>query len=490
MKKNYDVIIIGGGVVGSSIARELSRFQIKVCVLEKEADVCCGNSGRNTGMLHAGFHYEPGSLKAKFSVEGNQAFDQIAKELDIPFKRTGKLTVGFTEKHMERLLHLKDRGEKNGVPGLAIIDRNGIRRIDPNVGGEFALYSPTSGILCPHLYTIALAENAKMNGVDYYFEHEVLSVKRDPDRTYNISTSKRNFGSRWIINSSGLNAPTIADMLGSLGHVYKKVKGEYLLLDKKAGEFLSVPVYPAPGDDDITDVHVTPTIDGNVLVGPTCDEIVQNSDFDTTYAALSTLTEGGLKLFGKMKPEWYIRTFAGIFPRLIDPKTNAELDFLIEHREETPNIINLLGINSPGVTCAYPIAKRIADIVAKQERLSSNENFDPHRKGILRFSEQDIETQARLINENPDYGEIICRCECVTRTEILRAIENPLDLHSVNSIKFRTRATMGRCQGGYCETRIASILQEKLGIKETDVRLDNSKSYMFTGKVREHENNR
>jgi len=487
MDGNYDVAIIGGGAIGSSIARELSRFRVRICVLEKEADVCCGNSGRNTGMLHAGFHYEPGSAKAKFSVEGNRLFDGIAEELDVPFRRTGKLTVGFTERDMKYLLQLKERGETNGVPGLAIIDSAEIKKIDPNVSGEFALYSPSSGIFCPYLYTIALAENACSNGVDYYFEHEVLSVTGKPDGNFDISTTKRKFCAKWIINSAGLDAPPIAEMLGSTGHVYKRIKGEYILLDKRAGVFLSLPVYPTPGDDGVTDVHVTPTIDGNVLVGPTCDEVVQTSDFDTTYAAMATLVRGGARLFEKLKPDWYIRTFAGIFPRRVDPKTGEELDFLIEHRAEAPSVLHLIGINSPGLTSAYPIARHVAGIVAGRERLTANEDFNPRRKGILKFSEQDVDTQTRLIKENPDYGEIVCRCECVTRAEILEAIANPLHRHSVSSIKFRTRATMGRCQGGYCETRITAMLQEKLGIRETDVRLGNSKSYMFTGKVREHE---
>jgi glycerol-3-phosphate dehydrogenase len=484
MQQFYDVIIIGGGVVGSSVARELSRYNVKICVLEKEADVCCGNSGRNTGLIHAGFTYNAGSLKAKFAVEGNLVFDAISKELDVPFKRTGKLTIGFTEEQRERLLALKKKGEENGVPGLSMMDRKEMNKIDPNVNGEFALYSATSGITSPYLYTIALAENAKSNGVNFFFEHEVSDVMRQSDGTFDIMTSHGNFYSKWIINSAGLNAPALAKILGSPGHVLLKVKGEYILLDKKAGEFLSLPVYPAPDEKGDFDIHVSPTIDGNVLVGPTYDEVVQTSDFDTSRIALSKLATNGLNLFEKVKPDWFIRSFAGIFPRLVDPKTNIEKDFLIEFREENPNIINLLGMNSPALTCAYPIAKHVAYIIAEREGLSKNNNFNPQRKGILRFEEQDNETRQKLIEENPDYGEIICRCECVTKAEVLEALNNPLGVSSVNSIKYRTRASMGRCQGGYCETRIAEILQNR-GIDKKEIFLDNSQSYMFIGEVRE-----
>lgn len=483
MQNNYDVIIIGAGVVGSSVARELSRYKVRVGVLEKEADVCCGNSSRNTGLLHAGF-YPAGSLKAKFTVEGNQAFDAIARELDIPFKRTGKLIVGFTEEERERLIALKRLGEENGVPGLKMIDREGIDKINPNVGGNFALYSETTGITCPYLYTIALAENAKINGVDYYFESEVTGVERKADGRFSIITPKGKFSAKWIINSAGLYSTKVAEMLGSPGHKLRLVRGEYIILDKKAKDYVNIPVYPCPDERGIFDIHITPTVDGNALIGPTCDEVIEHPDFDTTRTGLSALVNYGSKLFKQMRSDWYIRNFAGIFPRLIDPQTGLEKDFVIEYKKERPNIINLLGMNSPGLTCAYPIARRVASIVAEEEVLQKNDQFNPFRKSIVHFAELSDEVRQELIRENPDYGEIVCRCEYVTKAEILQALHNPLGVSSLNSIKYRTRATMGRCQGGYCEMRISSILQEDGGLKKTDIRLDNGLSYMFTGEVR------
>ena len=484
MQNYYDVVIIGAGVIGSSIARELSRYQAKVAVLEKEADVCFGNSSRNTGLLHAGLLYKKGSLKAKYSVEGNRIFDEIAKELDVPFKRTGKLIVGFTEEQRVRLIALKEKGEENGVPGMEMLDQEEIRKIDPNVGGNFALHVPTSGITCPYQYTIAIAENAVMNGVDYHLENEVVEVKKDSEGIYEITTSRGKYHSKWIINCAGLYAPEVAVKLGSSGHHLKMVKGEYIILDKKAGKYLNVPVYPCPDENGVFDIHVTPTIDGNVLVGPTCDEVVTTPYFDTTREATGKLMRDGSQLFDRVKTEWFIRSFAGIFPRLIDSETGEEKDFTIEFSEDRPNIINLLGMNSPGLTSAYPISKDVVRIIVEKEEYPENENFNPHRKGIEKFAELDVEDRKKLIEENPDYGEIICRCEQITKAEILESLNSPLKISSVNSIKYRTRATMGRCQGGYCETRITAILQDHLGMEKTDIKLDSGNSNMFTGEVR------
>ena len=483
MVECYDVIIIGGGVIGSSIARELSQYNINICVLEKEADVCYGNSGRNTGTLHAGFNNKPNTLKAKFCVEGNKYFGILAEQLDITYKRTGKLTVACNEEQVKLLHHYKKQGEKNGVHGLEIIGRDEIRKIEPNACGEVALYSSSSGILCPYIYTIALAENAKLNGVDYFFEYKVIDIKTVTGGDYRITTTKGDFCSKWIINSCGLNAPEIAAKLGSSGHEYRIVKGEYIILDKKAGDLLHLPIYPVPDEKGSCDIHVTPTVDGNVLIGPSL-ETVKKLDFDNTSAAISILKEEGIKLFDKIKPEWFIRNYVGLLTFIADP-TDSDRDFLIENKEETPHVINLIGINSPGLTCAHPISRFVVNIITEKERLTKNESFDPCRKGIKRFAEQDIETQRKMIEENPDYGEIICRCEAVTKAEILEALKNPLGVTNVNGIKYRTRATMGRCQGGYCETRITSIIQEELGKKKTEVRLSNSESYMFTGEVRE-----
>lgn len=482
--RQYDVIIIGGGVVGSAIARELTRYRLRIAVLEKESDVCTQTSGRNTGMLHAGFLYQPGSLKALCSVEGNAEFDAVAKELDVPFRRTGKLIVGFTPEHRKSLEMFKARGEKNGVPGLEIIDRGRMDQLDPSAGGSFAMYAPTSGVMDPFQYTIALAENAVKNGAEYFLNC-AFTGETVENGLHILHTTLGDFKTRWVVNSAGLHSAEVSALLGLPGHVIKPVKGEYFVLDKKAGRFAAIPVYPAPNPDNTFGVHATVTVDGNVLVGPDSYPAGDLADYESTQASMDGLVEDGAQMFKHMKREYFIRNFAGIRPKRIDPATGQVLDFLLERPEGAPGVINLVGIESPGLTSALPLARRAAALIREKETLIPNERFDPLRKGILRFAEQDRECRARLIGENPDYGEIVCRCECVTMAEILSAIHNPLGVHTVNGIKYRTRSTMGRCQGGYCETRITELLHREKGLPAGQMELLGAGSWMFSGKAKE-----
>jgi glycerol-3-phosphate dehydrogenase len=478
------VLIIGAGVVGSAIAREFSRYKLKIAVLEKELDVCCETSGRNSGVLHAGFTYKTGSLRAQCSVEGNAEFEKVAEELDVPFKRTGKLVIGFTEEHMESLLKFKALGEANGVKGLEIIDKERLNELDSSAGGEFAMLAPSSGILNPFTYTIALAENAKQNGVDFYFNNQVTDVKREND-TYYIQTVNGQYQSRWVVNSAGLNSAKISSMLGIDGYTIGGFKGEYFVMDKKAGKYINMPVYPAPDAKGGFAIHATPTIDGNILIGPSSEFVEDFEDYGVTPPVMEDLFSDGAKMFKPFKREDIIRSFSGIRPKLINKETRQPLDFVLETREEAPNVINLVGIESPGLTSALPLARRAVALFAEKEALIINESFNPRRKGILNFSEQSSEVKKSLIEKDPNYGEIICRCETITKAEILEAVHNCLGVDTVTGVKNRTRATMGRCQGGYCETRIAQILQEEKDKEKEQVWYSRVGSYMFQGKVRD-----
>lgn len=484
MSQVYDVLIIGAGVVGSAIAREFSRYKLKIGVLEKELDVCCETSGRNSGVLHAGFTYKTGSLRAQCAVEGNEEFDKVAEELDVPFKRTGKLVIGYTDEHMQSLLRFKALGEANGVKGLEIIDKKRIEEMDPSAGGEFAMFAPSSGILDPFEYTIALAENAKENGTDFYFNNEVIGVESEKD-LYKVKTVKDTYSARWVVNAAGLNSAVISTMLGIDGYTIGGFKGEYFVLDKRAGKHMNMPVYPAPNPNGGFGIHATPTMDGNILIGPSSEFVEDFEDYGVTPPVMEDLFTEGIKMFKPLRREDIIRSFSGIRPKLIDKETRKPIDFVIERRDEVPNVINLVGIESPGVTSALPIARRTVSLFKEKEELTSKEDFKPRRKAAIRFSKQSDEVKKELIEKDPNYGEIICRCEMVTKAEILEAIHNPLGVDTVTGVKVRTRATMGRCQGGYCETRIAQIIQEEKGKDKKDVVYSRVGSYMFQGKVRE-----
>lgn len=478
----YDVLVIGGGVVGSAVARELSRFQLKIGVLEKNLDVCYETSGRNSGVVHGGFAYDQGSLKAACCVEGNRMFDQLSKELDFPFQRCGKVLVGNTPEDMETLKRMMEQGERNGATGLELIDEEELHKLVPAVVGKFAMFSRNSGIVDPFQYTIALAENAHKNGVDYYFDHEVTAICRQDNR-YTLTTAHGEYHCRWVVNSAGLGCGKISEMLGIGGYEVIGSKGDYIILDKRTGPLLPMPVYPVPSNTYMG-IHVTNTTDGNVIVGPNAEVVSDFRYYGVPKEHMDYLAESASELWPCIRKEDYIRNYCGILPKWVDDQGVIQ-DFKIEVRDDlAPNAVNLVGIESPGLTGAVPIAKRVAGLIQEREALKTNPDFDPVRKGIVRFAELTDEEKAVQIAENPDYGELVCRCEKVTKAELLEAIHNPLGVSTMAGIKYRTRSMMGRCQGGYCQMRVAQMIQEELGKEKTEVRYARKDGWMFTGSVR------
>lgn len=484
MGQLYDVIIIGSGVVGSAVAREIAKYELRACVLEKELDVCSETSGRNSGVLHAGFNSRPGTLMAKYCVEGNLEFDTISRELDIPFKRTGKVVVGFDSEDRKKLEELKAQGDKNGVPGLELVDQARLNQLAPNINGQFALHAPTTGILSPFLYTVALAENACNNGVEFHFGNEVQKILRE-GTLYRVVTTQATYETKWIINCAGLNADKISRLVGIDDYTIYPCRGEYFILDQKAGKYLNMPAYPVPNiKEGGLGIHITPSIDGNILIGPSTEYLDEKDDYSVTQEIMDLLIKDGSRIFPYIRREFFIRNFCGIRPKLVSKQQGGFADFVIEKRPQVPHFINLVGIESPGLTSATPIARRVLELLGEEVELRRRASFNPIRQGIVPFSKQPLAVKQRLIASDPNYGEIICRCETITKAEILAAINNPLGVDTVVGIKNRTRAMMGRCQGGYCQTRIAELLLTTKGKQVEDLNYARANSQMFVGKVR------
>lgn len=478
-----DVAVIGGGAVGSAIARELSRYRLKIAVLEQNPDVVMETSGRNSGVVHGGFAYDTGTLKAKLCVEGNRGMDALAKELGFRFLRCGKVLVGRSQEDMESLRRTLAQGERNGAVGLRLIDKEELRALVPEAIGEFAMFSPTSGVLDPFGYTIALAESAARNGVAYHLNTRVTGIRRE-DGVYRISTTRGKFAARWVVNSAGLGCGEVSEMLGIRGYRVIGSKGDYIILDKRLGPLLPMPVYPVPSNTYMG-IHVTNTTDGNVIVGPNAETVTDFSYYGVPKCNMEYLAQSASEIWPHVHQADAIRNYSGILPKWVDEHGVIQ-DFKIEIRPElAPNAVNLVGIESPGLTAAVPIGRMVVRMMRDFERLEENPDFDPVRPAAARFAEMDDAQRARRIAEDPNEGEIVCRCEQATRAEILRAIHNPLGVSTVTGVKVRTRAMMGRCQGGYCQMRIAKMIEEELGVQPQDVRCGREGSWLFAGRVRE-----
>lgn len=480
--QDYHIIIIGGGVIGCAIARELSKFKLKIAVLEKEDDVGWGTSCRNSGVVHAGFNNKPGTLMAKLCVEGSKSFENLCYQLEVPYHKIGKLVVAQKKEEIKGLQKLKQQGDANGVDNLQIIDFKELKRLEPNLIGMAALYSPETAITSPHLLTIALAENSLNNGVSFFLNTEVKAISRLNNSCFKITTNRGEFKSTYIINSAGLYADRIAQMAGIKKYCLYPCRGEYHILDKKASWMINHLIYPVPQEGaGGLGVHLTPTIDGNILIGPSNEYIKRRNDFSSTFPIMKMLSTEAYNFLPLISSGDVIRSYSGLRAKQAPSSVGGFWDFVIEESETVNNFINLIGIESPGLTSAQPIAQKVVGLIDKKERLYADPTFNPFREGILGFNEQDEETKKALIKQDPDYGEIVCRCEKITKKEILEAANNPLGARSLISIKYRTRAMMGRCQGGYCQTRIMEILREYFKLDPQEITLKGDHSYLLSG---------
>lgn len=475
----FDVIIIGAGVAGCASARELSRYKVNALVLEKEEDVCCGTSKANSAIVHAGYDAAEGSLMAKLNVEGNLLIPKLAKELDFPFQPCGSFVVCLHEDDMPGLQALYDRGVKNGVKDLEIItDKARIHEMEPNLADETAgvLYAPTAGIVCPFGMNIAFAENAYTNGVDFKFDTEVQQIKKI-DGGWAIETNQGIFETQYVVNAAGVHADQLHNMVSEDKIHITPRRGDYCLLDKSTGKHVNRTIFALPGKYG-KGVLVSPTVHGNLIVGPTAIDIEDKDSTATTRAGLDELINKAGMNVKNLPMRQVITSFAGLRAH------EDQHEFIIKEVEGAPGFVDCAGIESPGLTSCPAIGIMVADILKEKLNLEPNPDFDGSRKGILNPEDLAREDRKNLIQEHPAYGNIICRCEMITEGEILDAIHRPLGARSLDGVKRRTRAGMGRCQAGFCSPRTMEILNRECGIEMTELTKcgANSKLLMGTNK--------
>ncbi|MBQ3357258.1 MAG: NAD(P)/FAD-dependent oxidoreductase [Oscillospiraceae bacterium] len=477
MRKDYDVAVIGGGVIGCAVARELSRRKLRICLIEKGEDVCSGTSKANSGIVHAGFDAKPGTMKAKMNLLGSRMMPQLAQELDIRFKRNGSLVLCLSEDGLPALKELYQRGVENGVEGLAILTGDEAREKEPNLSDSVvaALYAPTGGIVCPFELTIALAENACVNGVEFRRNETVTGIARG-EGGYVITTNLARIGAACVVNAAGVHADEIHRMVSAVPMHITPRKGDYCLMDKEVGGYVSCTVFQLPSALG-KGVLVTPTAHGNLLIGPTATDVEDREQTSTTAAELSYLTKTAAQSVRDLPTRSVITSFSGLRAH------EDGGDFIIGEAADAENFFEAAGIESPGLTSAPAIGSYLAGLIAEKLNAEERSDFIPTRKAIARLAELPVQERKALIAENPLYGSIVCRCEQISEGEIVEAIRRPVGAVSLDGIKRRVRAGMGRCQAGFCTPRLMEILARELHRPMEEICKNVSGSELLTGKL-------
>ncbi len=460
---NYDVAVVGAGVIGSLIARELSRYNLKIALIDKCNDMAMGTSKANSAIVHAGFDAKPGSLKAKLNVEGTALMPELCKTLGVPFKPVGSLVVAFSDEEMATIKELLERGKTNGVPGLEIYDREKLKEAEPFISDEAkgALWAPSAGIVCPYELTIAAAENAVVNGADFIRNFEVNSIDFNGEE-FILSDGKQKINSKFVINAAGVFCDEIAALIGDDSIHTTPRKGEYMLCDKSIGHLANHTIFQCPSKMG-KGILVTPTVDGNLLIGPSALDIEDKTDVATTADTLANVLSAAKRSVPCLTTREVITSFAGLRAHC------DKNDFIIEESEKNAQFINVAGIESPGLSSAPAIALYVKDIVLGKIDAEEKADFNPVRKEPVRFRHMSNEERKALIEKNPAYGRIICRCETITEGEIIDAIKAPAGARDVDGVKRRTRAGMGRCQGGFCGSKVVEILAKELGVEINEI---------------------
>ena len=476
----YDVLIIGAGVTGAAVARELSRYKAEVCVLERGEDVCSGTSKANSAIVHAGYDCVPGSMMAKMNVRGNEMMTDLCRDLDIPFERNGSLVVCIDKDNLPGLQELYDRGRKNGVPGMKLLSRDEAKAMEPHLSDNVqgALYAETAGIICPFKLNIAMAENANVNGVDFFFNTNVEKLCRDEEGIWHLRTSNGEYKTKCVVNAAGLYSDYFHNMVSSKKIHITPRRGDYFLLDKTTGGFVKHTIFPQPTKYG-KGILVAPTIHGNTLVGPTAIVICDKEDVATRQGGFDEILAKSSMYVDNVPVRQVITSFAGLRAH----EDNHE--FILGEVEDAPGFIDCAGIESPGLTSSPAIGEYIGGMIRDKMGLENKESWISTRKDVLNPQHLSLEERNELIKKEPAYGRIICRCESVTEGEILDAIHRPLGARSLDAVKRRTRAGMGRCQAGFCSPRVMEILQRELGLKMEDIHKNDSGSWLVLERTKE-----
>lgn len=484
----YDVIVIGGGVVGLAVARELARRELSILVLEKDHDVGRGASGRNSGVVHPGFSVVPGTLKAALSVRGARRMRDLCFDLSVPYRQVGTLVVAASEEDRPDLVHKLETGQANGLEGLRIVEQDELEELEPCVAGVAALYAPQGAIVDPRLLTVRLAENVVANGCRIAVGERVEAISRAVEDdaghagagvsrrsrpgkaaagrpAWRVSTTGGSYGADVIVNAAGVNAPEVSRLAG--GEVYDSfpTRGEYLVLDRAAEGVPTRMVYPVTREGGGLGVHYTPTTEGNTLVGPSAENVPDAEDHRTTREVIARLVDEARALCPSFDPRYVIASFAGVRAK-IGVGRYGSTDFVVAESRHAPGLVDLVGIESPGLTASPEIAVVAAGLVLP--RFPDR----PERSGFVArvtapepFADLDVSARAARAEADTDSRAIVCRCEQVTRAEVLAALRSPVAASSLAGVKARCRAGTGRCQGGFCTPRVLKLMSEELAVE-------------------------
>jgi glycerol-3-phosphate dehydrogenase len=453
-----DFLIIGGGIVGVSLAHELAKYNLDVVLLEKEAELSFGVSKSNSGIVHTGFQSDHRLFKTRLAVRGNELYREMAKALDFPFITTGELVVAFPGER-EGLEAIKENGEKLGIPGMEMVNGNWLREHEPNLSEEIecALLGPTAAVINPYETIYAMAENALANGVRICCEHDVTAIEKGPD-AWRVTASGTEYESRYVINAAGLYADRIARMAGMDVPPILPWKGEEFILDKHADRLTKRIIFPVPRKNT-KGILVIPTVDGNTMIGPTAAEVYDREDLTTSQAGKQSVIKSIQRVVPSVRQDQIITSFAGLRP------TTKEGDFYI--REDREGFVNIVGIQSPGLTAAPAIAEHVVNMLSEKVSFLPRGEYVAKRTAIPRFRHLNRAERNDLIREDPEFGEVVCRCELITKREIKEAIRR--GARTMDGIKFRTRSQMGRCHGAFCTMKIMAIIAEEMGIPYEEI---------------------